>query len=112
MAGLGARVAGGALAAALALTGAGFAVAAVYLGWRELLPRPLAAAATAACLFLLAALVHLGTRGRGRKREPGPMAPLAAAAPLLGLVRDKPALTLLGALGLGALLEQLQRGRR
>jgi hypothetical protein len=108
---LGARAGGAAVAALLAAVGLGFAVAAVYLGWRELLPAPLAAAVTAACLFGAAGIVHLATRGP--RRPAATASPLTAAAlPLVGLVRDKPGLTLLGALGLGALLEQLDRRRK
>jgi hypothetical protein len=107
MASLGARVGGALTAALLVAAGTGFAVAAVYLGWRELLSAPLAAAVTALCLFVAAGLVHLATRGP--RRSASALSPLAVAQPLASLVRDKPGLTLLGALGLGALFEQLDR---
>ena len=103
--------AGAALAAALlAMVGAGFAVAAVYLGWREVLSAPWAAAVTSACLLALAGLIHLVAQAR--RRKPAPASSLLAALPILGLIRAKPGLSVLAALGLGALLEQLERRRR
>jgi hypothetical protein len=101
------RLAAALLVALLGATGAGFAVAALYLGLREVLSAPLAAAATSALLLALAGIVHLATRRPPRKPATTPS--LLAALPVLNAVRNRPALSLLAALGLGALLEQLER---
>lgn len=104
-----ARAAGALLAALIGATGAGFAVAALYLGLRELLAPPAAAAVTAALLLVLAAVVYLATQ-RPRRKPASPAPSLVTTAlPLLAFVRDRPALSLLAALGLGALLERLER---
>lgn len=112
MEGFQARAGAAVVAGVLAAIGTGFAVAAIYLGFREVLNRPLAAAATAGCLFLAAAVVQLATRRRPRKAAPGTAPSLLAGLPLVDLVRGKPALSVLAALGAGALLEQLERRRR
>lgn len=101
------RLAATLLVALLGATGAGFAVAALYLGFREVLSPPWAAAATSAVLLALAGIVHLATRRPPSKPATAPS--LLAALPVLGIVRAKPALSLLAALGLGALLEQIER---
>jgi hypothetical protein len=99
-----------AAAGGLILIAVGFAVAALYLAWREALPAPLAAALTALCLLAIAGVIHLAAR-RAKPAPPAPL-PWQNALPVLQLVRSHPRTSLLGALVVGAVLEQLERRRR
>lgn len=98
-----------AAAGGLILIAVGFAVAALYLAWREAVSAPLAAALTALCLLVVAGAIHLAAR---RAKPPPPPLPWQSALPVLQLVRSHPRTSLLGALVVGAVLEQLERRRR